>query len=111
MNANLVAHHYLVAAYLTEEEELSAYPDARWAPSAESDALIEVADFLTRAEGLLDGLTEAAIGHDLWLTRNGHGTGFWDRDLGEQGERLANIAQAMGSQDAYVGDDGLIYLS
>lgn len=22
----------------------------------------------------------AAMGHDLWLTSQGHGTGFWDRD-------------------------------
>mgnify|MGYP000679953472 FL=1 len=26
----------------------------------------------------LSGL-EAQAGHDFWLTRNGHGTGFWDR--------------------------------
>lgn len=26
------------------------------------------------------GSVEAALGHDLWLTSQGHGTGFWDRD-------------------------------
>ena len=25
---------------------------------------------------------EAQAGHDFWLTRNGHGVGFWDRGLG-----------------------------
>lgn len=42
------------------------------------------------------------VGHDLWLTRNGHGTGFWDRpEL--YGPDLSNIltamARAMGGYD------------
>jgi len=28
------------------------------------------------------------FGHDYWLTRNGHGCGFWDRGMGELGDRL-----------------------
>lgn len=28
------------------------------------------------------------LGHDLRLTSGGHGTGFWDRGLGELGDRL-----------------------
>lgn len=27
-------------------------------------------------------------GHDFWFTRNHDGVGFWDRDLGEIGEKL-----------------------
>lgn len=27
------------------------------------------------------GYDAAQAGHDFWLTRNGHGTGFWDRDV------------------------------
>jgi len=27
----------------------------------------------------LDDLDPVQVGHDLWLTRNHHGTGFWDR--------------------------------
>ena len=52
-------------------------------------------------------------GHDLWLTRNGHGCGFWDRDdcLPEAaGERLSDAARTCGECYATVGDDGLIYL-
>jgi hypothetical protein len=48
-------------------------------------------------------------GHDFWLTRNGHGAGFWDRGLGALGQRLTDNAHAYGSVDLYVGDDGLIY--
>lgn len=46
------------------------------------------------------------IGHDLWLTRDHHGTGFWDRGLGELGDALTKIAQCMGTADLYVSDDG-----
>lgn len=51
-------------------------------------------------------------GHDFWLTRNGHGTGFWDGDWTEPAATyLTDAAKAFGECDAYVGDDGLIYLS
>lgn len=48
-------------------------------------------------------------GHDFWLTRCGHGTGFWDHGLGELGERLSDAASVYGNVELYVGDDGLIY--
>jgi hypothetical protein len=49
------------------------------------------------------------FGHDFWLTRNGHGAGYWDRGLGELGDRLTAMAKPYGSVDLYVGDDGRIY--
>ena len=49
-------------------------------------------------------------GHDFWLTRNGHGAGFWDGDWPEEvGERLTEASKTYGEFDLYVGDDGLIY--
>ncbi len=48
-------------------------------------------------------------GHDFWLTRNGHGAGFWDRGLGELGERLTKACKPFRTVDLYVGDDGKIY--
>lgn len=56
------------------------------------------------------GYTEAQAGHDFWLTRNGHGAGFWDRGLGKLGERLTQAAKLEGGCDLYVGDDGKVYL-
>lgn len=52
---------------------------------------------------------EDRAGHDFWLTRNGHGAGFWDRGLGALGDRLSKAAKVYGSAGLYVGDDGLIY--
>ena len=48
-------------------------------------------------------------GHDFWLTRNRHGAGFWDRGLGELGNRLSDAARAYGECDLYIGDDDMIY--
>jgi hypothetical protein len=50
-------------------------------------------------------------GHDFWLTRAGHGAGFWDRGLDELGDRLTVICEQFPSVDAYSGDDGKVYLS
>lgn len=49
-------------------------------------------------------------GIDFWLTRNGHGAGFWDGHWPEpQASRLDAAAKAAGERDLYVGDDGLIH--
>ena len=53
----------------------------------------------------------ARAGHDFWLTRNGHGAGFWDRDLGDLGNRLSDAARASGGSDLYIGDDRKLYVA
>lgn len=47
---------------------------------------------------------ESLFGHDLLLTRSGHGAGFWDRGLGELGDRLSDAARVYGSTSAEVVD-------
>lgn len=49
-------------------------------------------------------------GHDFVLTRNGHGTGFWDRDYGDAGDELTKWAKTFGEMNAYVGDDGKVHV-
>lgn len=49
-------------------------------------------------------------GHDFWLTRNGHGAGFWDGDWPETGDELDAIAKTFNEQCVCTGDDGLIYV-
>lgn len=50
------------------------------------------------------------IGHDLWLTMNRHGAGFWDRDLQKTGERLTDAAHLAGEKYVYIGDDKLLWI-
>lgn len=56
-------------------------------------------------------LDETHIGHDLWLTRNGHGAGFWDRGLGALGDRLTSLAKPYGESNLCIGDDGKVHVS
>jgi hypothetical protein len=65
--------------------------------------LIDSADYGSRAS------KDEYAGHDFWLTRNRHGAGFWDRNLGKIGERLTESAHAYGEINLYIGDDGKIY--
>jgi hypothetical protein len=52
---------------------------------------------------------EERAGHDFWLTRNGHGAGFWDRGLGTLGNRLSAAAKVYSGCDLFVGDDARVY--
>jgi hypothetical protein len=65
------------------------------------------------AEGVGDSgeySSEARAGHDFWLTRNGHGVGFWDGDWPEPAAtRLTDAAHAFGEVNLYVGDQGRIH--
>lgn len=70
----------------------------------------DCAAFLSAFRSEVDSLPDMHWPHDLWLTRNGHGAGFWDGDYpGELGERLTSAARLMGEVELYVGDDGRIY--
>lgn len=57
-----------------------------------------------------DGGVSSQAGHDFWLTRNGHGAGFWDGDWPEpHGEALCGVAESFPDVSLYVGGDGKIY--
>lgn len=43
-------------------------------------------------------------GHDFALTRNGHGAGFWDRGLGDVGDKLTDAAEAFGEYYLFTDD-------
>ena len=54
--------------------------------------------------------TYSHAGHDLFLTREGHGTGFWDRDIGHYDDIFTKYCEEINVCDPYVGDDNLIYM-
>jgi hypothetical protein len=68
----------------------------------------ECADFWRR-HGWAMARDVSRAGHDFWLTRNGHGAGFWDGQWNADGDRLTSAAKVYGSVDLYVGDDGRIH--
>jgi hypothetical protein len=83
-----------------------------FAPEARKDMITDAKDFQKRFGHLIEsaGGDWGQAGHDFWLTRNGHGAGFWDGDWPEpQATELTNASKQYGECNLYVGDDGLIY--
>jgi hypothetical protein len=75
----------------------------------EAKAYADVADFLSLlSERGIDSSewTDEQLGHDFWLTRQGHGTGFWDRGRAA-GQILSDWARTYATKYCYVSDDGL----
>ena len=105
-----VIEGYVNAALWTEEldRRLSAEDLSETARIA---IAIDCQHFLVHNQVLLShaGLGLDQIGHDLWLTRNGHGTGFWDRDLGDLGDALADAARDLGHSALYE-SQGVLYV-
>lgn len=61
---------------------------------------------------LLPDFDGELLGHNFWLNRNGHGSGFWDSEdtYGEnQAARLSKLAHSYGEAWVYLGDDGQIW--
>lgn len=49
------------------------------------------------------------FGHDMTLTRNGHGAGFWDRGLGDIGDVLTEWAEHLGTLHVFHDRDGMFH--
>lgn len=103
---------------------------AEWAPSDAEDNDIELVDYDRRiaaprhvyefigrcalagvdcgAAIYADGYGASRLGHDFWLSRNGHGAGFFDRDELPEALRdaLQKIATECGTVETYRDDDG-----
>ena len=109
---------YILAAYWTSTGD-SDQPDseAEMSLDAINQAIAECNSFRVAAAAELaiacdrNGYSEERAGHDFWLTRNGHGCGYWDRDELEAGnrDRLSDLAREAGHADLYDGDNGLLY--
>ena len=63
------------------------------------ESVIDCLAFYNRISCYLSDDNIAQAGHDFWLTRNGHGTGFWDRPevYGDTyAEMFSKIAETFG---------------
>lgn len=125
MNIEKVLQHYVEAALWSssdESDESGGEPlDQNFgmediAPECLAQMREDVEDFVQANED--DLMTwdserwsvEEMTGHDFWLTRNGHGAGFWDGDWDDEvGKRLTEASKVYGDVYLYVGDGGFIY--
>ena len=70
------------------------------------------ADYASHPDCGNDAPVHAMVGHDFWLTRNGHGVGFWARDLpGTLGDELSALAHVAGELDVYIGSDARLHFA
>lgn len=95
------------------EAEDFVHNQGELSPAAKESMRYSCCSFLAYNENLLlqannQGRAWGHLGHDFWLTRNGHGTGFWDRGLGELGEKLTQAAHLVGESHLYITDSNEI---
>lgn len=84
-----------------DEEPLAAYSIDDIDQATLNEMRDECLDFIKANAKLLNGLDPSQCGHDFWLTRNGHGAGFWDRGLGDLGNKLSDACKPYGTYDLY----------
>ena len=116
MNQETILIHYLTCALWSSCGDEETFLDSKYTiddihDSALKQSAADIAAFVERAGPALDGLDDAQIGHDFWLTRNHHGAGFWDRGLGIVGQKLTQVAHSFGEATLYMGDDDSIYVA
>lgn len=107
---------YLITALWSSVDENGNPLDDKYSPDNLSPCALLQAD--KDVTSFVEGIERTGdhdvsqLMHDFWLTRNGHGAGFWDGDYEKSlGEALTKLSESFGEVDLYVGDDGLLYFS
>lgn len=108
-----ILQDYLVAAIWTEEERIEEEDDVSgldvsdFSEEAINKAKSDIKKFMAKAYELFlpEELARGnKIGHDIWLSRNGHGAGFFDGDY-EESDKLQSIAEDLKEVVLEYGDD------
>ena len=112
-----VLKYYLQCALWVEDydEEVKDKTIYDFSDNAKEQAKSEIEWFVDSCEYMTDDMfgntMDEDIGHDLWLSRNGHGAGFFDRDYTEEEEKtFMMLSKILGDVNIEIGDDGKIYL-
>lgn len=95
---------YIKAIYFTERVCLPDNIDRDRDLDSEflRESVIDCLAFLNHNICYLSDNQFDQAGHDFWLTRNGHGTGFWDRTevYGHYSERFTKVSENFGEVQA-----------
>lgn len=103
VNLDVFFNAYVEAALFTSDDSDGTPLDQNYSSGDfTKDALKKMrrdADAFARAHAKLIEGKESQAGHDFWLTRNGHGAGFWDGDWEEPAASILDeAAKAYGEQ-------------
>lgn len=103
----------IAALWATTDDDGNPLDDNYEIDDISDETLIEIIkqckDFERKYHNLFNSMSDEQAGHDFFLTREGHGAGFWDRGLGKVGEVLTQASKTYPELNLYVGDDGKIY--
>lgn len=109
-----VLKHYMVAALWSSNDSDNEdqpfdrdYSTFDIDPATVESMKMDVVKFLTENKAALkeSELSDDQIGHDFWLSRNGHGAGFFDHSLDPDIEKkLMNAAKAFKECNLYAED-------
>jgi len=108
-------HHYLTAALWSSNDDKNQPLDHNYSfedidKESYNKLKEEAKRFFDETYDMISHNLKGA-GHDFWLTRNGHGAGFWDGDWHDDiGDKLTEISKKYHEIDLYVGDDGKLYI-
>ena len=78
------------------------------------EATIDCLAFLSRVDCYLNDENRQQAAHDFYWSRNGLGSGFWDRPkvysytIGNYADKFQKIAESFGSTDYYTTDGELL---
>ena len=75
------------------------------------DTYSEIKEFTNLlSDSTLDEVKPFDLGMDFWLTRNHHGSGFWDGDYSEEAEEdLMSAVKNFKEKNLIIGDDMMLY--
>lgn len=84
-----------------------------WNFSDESgrQAETDIVDFCLMNWADVNDLEPGQVGTNFYLNRNRHGAGFWDRGLGERGDRLTAASHPYGETNLGLNAHGEVVLS
>lgn len=109
--------HYLICALWSSGDDATEHFDSKYsiddiAPETLENATFDCTAFLKLARWHVRDWSPEQLGHDFWLTRCGHGAGFWDRTFGtkESRDQLTKLSEVFGNVDPCVGDDGKVWI-
>ena len=107
---DMLPHYLECAAWADLPEDTETGLD--FAPCAEEMSLADCMRFIGLNWERIKDKRPDQVGHDFWLTRNGHGAGFWDRPEiyggEENAEALSNSARSFGNRDIFKHNGQLI---
>jgi hypothetical protein len=110
---DMIIKSYNENPYLEELENklINGFDENDINSESKSKTRKEIEEFINLlSDTTLDEVEPFDLGMDFWLTRNHHGSGFWDGDYSEEAEEDLMLAvKNFKEKNLIIGDDMMLY--